>query len=160
MNILRPASPTDDERLYPAAYFLIELAQVFAYSIRLGVVQILRVPFNIQISFSHKLVTNILEIMSMTQILVYDLDALPKLTFTQGLPYRILDGDSGIILGGDVTVVESYIDPGGYVSQGGIYDSDDNVLVSPGAVVPQNFIVPAGARVTGGYYFSESHGIE
>jgi len=107
MNILRPARTTDDERLYPAGYFLIELTQVFEYSIRLGVVQILRVPFNIQISFTHKWVTNLLEIMSTTQVLVYDLDALPKFTFTQGLPYRILDGDSGLMYG-DYYFLESH----------------------------------------------------
>ncbi len=99
MNILRPAYPEDDERIYPAGFFPIPFVQQIPYAMVFGVTQILRVPYNVVQGFEHTIVTNLLEQMILTQDLVYSVEERDRVTFTHGLPYRILEAGSGVTAG-------------------------------------------------------------
>ena len=87
------------------------------------------------------------------------IEELAKFNNTLDLLNHIFDASSGVTVGGTATVIESYVDPGGYVTPSGIYDSEGDVIVAPGATVPVNTTIPAGATVTGGFYFAKRHGL-
>jgi len=114
---------------------------------------------NAQLASNIDLKLSILQSLAANFGIKMTIEELAKFNNTLDLLNHIFDASSGVTVGGTATVIESYVDPGGYVTPSGIYDSEGDVIVAPGATVPVNTTIPAGATVTGGFYFAKRHGL-